>query len=286
MYTIKKFNEQYEVYELAEQATNSWFRIAPNRGGLVISWGVQGRELLYLDKATFANPESNVRGGIPVLFPVCGQVGEYDVDGQTYRMKNHGVARTRPWTVLSTDTHARAAISLRLVSDEVTLSEYPYAFELVFEYGLQNGQLTIDQTYRNLSGHPMPMYAGFHPYFLTQQKHLSYTVDAMRYLDYNDMQEKSFDGHLDLSSMPESALLLGLGEKRIAFELPDVKQTISLSFGDEFKYVVLWSVANQDFVCVEPWMAKSGAIHSGEDVLPIQPGGALQTRLTFSSISQ
>lgn len=37
---------------------------------MVIAWGVQGSELLYLDNETFSNPEANVRGGIPVLFPV------------------------------------------------------------------------------------------------------------------------------------------------------------------------------------------------------------------------
>lgn len=162
---------------------------------------------------------------------------------------------------------------------------FPFDFELVFEYGLQNGQLTIDQTYCNLSDRPMPMYAGFHPYFLTQQKNLSYAVDAVRYLDYNDMQEKTFDGQLDLASMQESALLLGMTEKRIAFELPDSRRTISLSFGGEFKYIVLWSAENQDFICVEPWMAKSGAIHSEEDVMIIQPGGVFQTHLTLSTTS-
>lgn len=70
VYTIKKFNEDYEIYELAERDTKSWFRIVPDRGGMVIAWGVQGSELLYLDNETFSNPEANVRGGIPVLFPV------------------------------------------------------------------------------------------------------------------------------------------------------------------------------------------------------------------------
>jgi galactose mutarotase-like enzyme len=48
--------------------------IAPHRGAIVTSLRIAGRELLYLDRATFDDPSKNVRGGIPVLFPTPGKL--------------------------------------------------------------------------------------------------------------------------------------------------------------------------------------------------------------------
>lgn len=51
-------------------------RVVPDRGGLVTGWLCQGpwgaREILHVDAERFADPAKSVRGGIPVLFPICG----------------------------------------------------------------------------------------------------------------------------------------------------------------------------------------------------------------------
>jgi len=51
-------------------------RVVPRRGGLVTGWLCHGpwgeREILYFDADRFADPSKSVRGGIPVLFPICG----------------------------------------------------------------------------------------------------------------------------------------------------------------------------------------------------------------------
>lgn len=105
-------------------------------------------------------------------------------------MKNHGVARTNPWEVVSTSTDSAASLTVLLRSDAATLVSYPFEFELEFTYILQGGKLRLEQKYRNLSGKPMPVYAGFHPYFATSNKELVYETDATAYLDYNDMEVK------------------------------------------------------------------------------------------------
>jgi galactose mutarotase-like enzyme len=82
----------------------------------------------------------------------------------------------------------------------------PFDFEVVFTYVLENGKLNIHQEYRNMGEQPMPMYAGFHPYFKTSEKHLSYETDATRYFDYNDNEE--FTGRVDLGNLKEAVVLL------------------------------------------------------------------------------
>jgi galactose mutarotase-like enzyme len=46
--------------------------VVPERGGLITGWRCNGVEWLYLDVQRFADPSKLVRGGIPVLFPICG----------------------------------------------------------------------------------------------------------------------------------------------------------------------------------------------------------------------
>lgn len=277
----------YTVYELREASTDSWLKVAPERGGIIIGFGSGGVELFYLDRETFLDPAANIRGGNPILFPISGQLanGEYRWNGRTYKMKNHGLARTAAWEV--TDVREGEAgspsITIRLASTEDMLESYPFSFELVFTYTLKGGTLFIDQEYRNLSEEEMPVYPGFHPYFRTGGKAIRYETDATEYLDYNDMRIKAFEGVVDLDTLTESVVLLDARTPRIAFELPGVSRKVTMEYGEDFRYVVLWSVAGKDFVCVEPWMSKTGELNRGEELVRVKPGGTLRTQLAIRS---
>ncbi|WFA18982.1 aldose epimerase [Paenibacillus mucilaginosus] len=282
-YDIRSYTDGYEIYEALESSTESWFKIAPERGGIVISYGTGGEELLYLDKATFYDEKANIRGGIPVLFPISGQLteGAYTWKGQAYKMSNHGVARTSPWTVESTDTTDGASITLTLSSNEDTKGSFPFDFLLRFTYRLKEGVLTIDQEYHNLSGEEMPMYPGFHPYFAADRKAIAYETDATRYFDYNDHQEKPYEGRvIDLDQLPESVVFLDAKQREITFS-PREQTVIHLTYGDEFRYVVLWSVAGKEFICVEPWMAKTDELNRGDELTLVPAGGILKTTLAI-----
>jgi len=280
--TIGTYTDGFLLYELKEASTDSSFVICPERGGILTSCRLRGHELFYLDRDTFLNPQANIRGGNPVLFPIAGQLanGEYEWNGRTYRMKNHGVARTSAWEVVETGTEDSAFITLALRSNEETLAAYPFEFELLFTYRLKDGILSIEQQYRNLSDSPMPMVAGFHPYFATEGKNLAYRSDASRMLDYNDMQEKPFDGYLKLEGMVESAALLDAGKPEIAFPLGQGR-SVRLTYSEQFRYVVLWSVEGKPFVCVEPWTALNEALNNKKELLTVDPGASLDLVLNF-----
>ena len=59
-------------HQLFEDGRGDLLRIVPERGGLVTGWRSGGREILYFDAVRFADPKASVRGGIPILFPICG----------------------------------------------------------------------------------------------------------------------------------------------------------------------------------------------------------------------
>ncbi|WP_123043132.1 aldose epimerase [Cohnella candidum] len=278
-YEIAKSMDQYPILELIDHETDSSVLLCPDRGGIVIGARLNGRETLYLDKETFYDPEANIRGGIPVLFPICGQLrqGQYEWEGVTYKMKNHGVARNRPWETAVTGIDGSAWATLVLRSSPDTLESYPFDFELRFTYRLKAGVLSIEQEYRNLSDRSMPMVAGFHPYFATEGKSLPYVTDATRYLDYNDGVIKPFEGVIDLTEMKESAALLDATRPEIAFPL-STEAAIHMSYSESFRYVVLWAVEGKPFVCVEPWTALNEALNDNKGLLGVEPGE------TFSAV--
>ncbi|MBM7568981.1 aldose epimerase [Paenibacillus sacheonensis] len=281
-YEVKQHEDVFPLYTLKDAETSSSVTICPERGAIAISCKLHGEELFYFDRATFVDPQTNIRGGNPVLFPICGQLvdGQYEWKGETYAMRNHGVARNRPWEVVSVSEDGEASLTVRLRNTDSTLAEYPFAFELLFTYALVDGELRIRQSYRNLSIRSMPFYAGFHPYFRAESKNLVYDTDATKYLDYNDNAVKPIEGSISLEGLKESVALLDASARRIAFPGPE-GGTITLSYSDAFRYVVLWQVNGSPFVCVEPWMALNSALNTRDELPELEAGGQLALELAI-----
>jgi galactose mutarotase-like enzyme len=71
-------------------------------------------------------------------------------------------------------------------------------------------------------------------------------------------------------------------KSEISFTLPENKKRIRLTYGDDFKYVILWSEEGQDFVCVEPWMANTKELNRKEELTLIAPNDTLKTYLSIT----
>lgn len=280
MYEVKELVDQkYKIYELTDTTTNSWVKVAPERGGIIFSYGVEGEELLYLNEETFYNTDKNVRGGIPILFPISGQLsnGTYEWEGKTYAMNNHGFARNASWEVIDSDMKNSASLKIKLTSNEQTKVSYPFEFDVVFTYVLENSKLTIHQEYHNNGDRPMPMYPGFHPYFKTSEKYLSYETDATKYFDYNDGKVKEFTGSIDLTNFKEAVVLTDANQTNISYHHPTMKKRMKMNYGHQFKYVALWTESDKEFICVEPWMAKAGELNRNEELVMIDGNDSLKT---------
>src|SRR6185503_16501829 len=119
--------------------------LAPARGGMVTRFIVGDTNVLYLDADTLRDPTKNVRGGIPVLFPIAGRLTDdkYQHDGATYVMKQHGFARNMPWAIVDQAIDGGARLGLGLVANSMTLAHYPFEFRLAIAYVLSEGRLTL-----------------------------------------------------------------------------------------------------------------------------------------------
>lgn len=284
MYKIHTFKEKYQIYEMIDTKSNSCVKIAPERGGIVTGFKSNGQELLYIDVDTFTNIDTKVKGGIPILFPICGRLedNEYTWNGIKYKMGIHGFVRDYPWQVIEKNCQNKASLKLRYKSNEFTKNVYPFDFEIILDFVLKDGKLTIHQEYYNHSYERMPAYGGFHPYFKIKDKNdLKFNFKVSQYLDYLDMKVRPYTGEIKLPSDSEVNLIFNVEKNEVSFIDLGLERKVCLEYGDEFKYIVLWLNGKDDFLCLEPWMAKSNALNTGNDIILIEPGGRLKTYLTI-----
>jgi galactose mutarotase-like enzyme len=262
-----------ELLTLSEESTATQVVIAPRRGALVTSFVASGRELLYLDRATLNDPTTNVRGGIPILFPAPGKLeaDTWRTAGQSGQMKQHGFARNLPWAVLEGATTSGAAATLCLQSNPTTLSQYPWAFRAELSFALAGQRLRISARVHNQSSTTMPFALGYHPYFLvTDKRGVRIDTRATRAFDNVTKQTQPFRG-FDLDSSEVDLHLLDHGSSASALHFADGSQ-ISLSGSGDFTHWVVWSLAGKDFVCLEPWTAPGNALNTGDRLFELEPG--------------
>ncbi|MEO8935776.1 MAG: aldose 1-epimerase family protein [Burkholderiaceae bacterium] len=116
----------------------------------------RGRQLLWDgDPAVWA-------GRAPILFPIIGMLagGRYRLDGVSYAMPKHGIARHALFDVVMHDDNAMV---LRLLPDAQTRAAYPFAFRLDIAFTVTDALLRIVATIANHDARPLPASFGFHP---------------------------------------------------------------------------------------------------------------------------
>jgi galactose mutarotase-like enzyme len=275
VFSISIQQQQYKTYILTDEIANSQLEVVPERGGIITRWRVQGQEILYLDTQRFANPELSVRGGIPILFPICGNLPEnsYTYNGKQYTLKQHGFARDLPWQVTDQVTQNAARFTLTLNSNEQTRAVYPFDFQVSFSYKIQGNTLEIQQQYTNLSLETMPFSFGFHPYFLTQDKtQLEFEIPAQEYQDQRSKEIHAFDGNFDFNQDEIDVAFKQLGSQSASVSDNSRKLKLTLESDKIFSTLVFWTLKGKDFYCLEPWSAPRNAINTGEHLTILQPG--------------
>ncbi|WP_437816389.1 galactose mutarotase [Sorangium sp. So ce1078] len=277
MFSVKQIEGAIPTVELVDSEASSRAVLAPARGGILTELSLGGRELLYLDRATFEDRGANVRGGNPVLFPSPGKLAgdAWSSSGAQGQMRQHGFARTLPWSL---DDHGTAApggayARLALRSSEATRAQYPWDFRAEFTYTLRGRALRIDLRVTNETGEgapPMPFGVGFHPYFAVSQAdkdRASIATRATRAFDNTSKREVPFSG-FDLTR-PEVDLHLldhGSTESALSIEGPAAAR-IAVRGSPEFTHWVVWTLQGKDFVCLEPWTCPGDALNTGEHLI-------------------
>lgn len=223
-----------------------------------------------------ANPEYWGRHA-PVLFPIVGRLknNQFQYDGKTYEMTQHGFARDSKFEVLE-QTATSALFSLKSSSE--TLEKYPFAFELQLQYTISEKNVVITYKVFNPSQTAEMYYAiGGHPAF-----NMAQTANKAGELEFDkvsvDIKPASDITHLPLTSegliadskastiLPSEmtlthesfrndALVYKIDEGK-TIELKDEINSVQITVTpSNLPYIGIWSPypARARFVCIEPW---------------------------------
>lgn len=287
MFAIATKQQQYQTYILTDQTAQSQLEVVPERGGIITSWSLQGQDILYLDAERFTNPSLSVRGGIPILFPICGNLPDntYTYNGKVYTLKQHGFARDLPWEVTDQVTNDLVSLTLVLNSSDQTRAVYPFDFQLAFTYQLKGNTLEIQQRYTNLSTEPMPFSTGLHPYFFTSDKaELAFEIPASEYQDQITKEVHPFPGTFDWNRDEIDVAFQPLSDRSASFTDTGRRLKVTLSYSDIYSSLVFWTVKGKDFYCLEPWSAARNALNTKEHLTELPPKATCEASVRLTAI--
>lgn len=208
----------------------------------------------------------------PVLFPFVGRLKEdqYRYQGQTYHVGQHGFARDQ---VFEAHQESQTRLSFTLKSNEDTIKLYPFEFELVLHYELQDNQLACGYEVRNSGSESMYFSIGGHPafnvpldgkgqfddYFLQfspRKSRLSLPL-AGAYVDSDNktLGQTNTDILVTRELFANDALIYEtVGPNSYSIQSEKTPHSVTVSY-DDMPFVGIWSPYPSDapFVCIEPW---------------------------------
>jgi len=141
--------------------------------------------LLFLsDKAIFSKG-TPIRGGVPICWPWFGP------DPQNLGRSDHGFARTRMWSVISTDliNNQECSITLELRDTPQTYTLWPHNFCLILKLTVGK-TLSLELTTHNLGDTTFEITQALHTYFAIGNI-LQTTIIGLEGFSYSD---KTNDG--------------------------------------------------------------------------------------------
>lgn len=239
----------------------------------------------------------------PLLFPICGGLinDSYILDGRTYPMPKHGFAKQSEFMM---EKHTQNSCIFLLKSDENTLKTFPFKFELRVKYLLENNSLHIGYSVLNLSDSTMYFSIGAHEGYYLPNGIEEYFI---KFEKPENLDTFVFDGSFTTGKkrrICENSLILpleykyfnddtlmfsGLKSAKASIIHRSGKKVAEVDFS-EFKYLLLWTVADAPYICIEPWNGSPDPIGWCMDLstkpdiisLPANKEFSVQHTMTFS----
>ena len=277
--SFEKKTKPYSHWEYSNPEFDSSIRIVPERGGLITEWQSEGKDLLYFDLKRFLDEDKSVRGGIPILFPICGDLSEsFLIGSKKYFLKQHGFARDLPWSIdLLKD---KSGIRLKLVDTKDSRSYFPFFFTLLMDVYLQEKSLKISVKIYNRGKNSMPFSFGLHPYF---------QVSNLQKIKIDGLPEKCIDQtNMKVTHASDQIRILDKGVDFLSYPACSVKlfdclsrNVIELIHQEPMDTTVIWTDPPRQMVCLEPWTSPRNSLVTGDRKLEIKPEEYIELLTTF-----
>jgi galactose mutarotase-like enzyme len=271
-------------WSFTDPATGDRLTLVPERGGLVTGWRCGGEEILYFDAQRFADPTQSVRGGIPVLFPICGNLpgDELVLPQGRFPMAQHGFARDLPWSIAA--LKAGDGVLLRLEDGPRSRPHFPFAFTLELELRLPPAGLAITARIRNRgdAGSPaLPFSLGLHPYLAVADP-ARVRLEGLPADCFDHLTMAAAATEEQLTRLDQGVDFLCRSHGPVRLVDPAARRAVTLHPAAPMDLVVVWSDPPRPMVCLEPWSAPRGSLSTGERRLEVPPGEALELTCRYS----
>lgn len=215
----------------------------------------------------------------PVLFPVCGGLidDKFMYDGKEYTLGKHGFARFCEFEIESNE-HQKAVFLLR--SDEETLKQYPFDFELRIIYTIDRSEIKVEYSVKNTGSNDMYYSVGAHEGYscpegieeysiiFDEKEDLISNVLEGNMLGYNTVNVGSNTNELPLKYeyfAVDALVFLNLKSKKVWLKNRNTGESTEVIFNDA-GYFLLWTKPGAKYICIEPWWGISDFVDSGNDI--------------------
>ena len=266
----------YAHWEYLNTQSGNRLRIIPERGGLVSEWRCGELELLYFDMERFTkNSSKSIRGGIPIMFPICGNIPNdiFHINGIDYILKQHGFARNLPWVLHMLEDSEGVVLSLR--SSAETRELYPYDFLIEIEIHVRESALEIKIKIYNCGNVEMPFSFGLHPYFNVNDLSQTRITGLPQYcLNHINMKTASTSSQLCDLSDGVDFLCRPSGNVTLVDDISGRK--LQIQHKAPIDLTVVWTEPPRKMVCLEPWTSPRNSLADGLRKILVPPN-SLQT---------
>ena len=266
---IKLFNKKQGIY-IFQLDENNYIKFCPERGGVITNWVSENNEILYFDEKRFMDRTKSIRGGIPILFPICGSLNlSNSLFGKNYlQLPQHGFARDLQWQYSL--NKKQKSLCLFLNDSEITRKYYPFDFEVRIEVTLKINCLEFKIHIENKTNSEMPINFGLHPYFnISDFKNLEFfdyplnCQDQKRNILINTLE--------DLKNIHNGIDLLMYSSGKSSFRDNIFKRQVTLNHPYPFDLCVIWSNPPRQMICLEPWTSPRNSLVDGLRKILIPP---------------
>ncbi len=220
-----------------------------------------------------SNPDYWVRQS-PVLFPIVGRFEEfrYWFEDKEYEIEQHGFAKESLFELAEKGVDK---LVFRLNSNLETLKKYPFDFEFLVEYRLEENTLVNRFVVKNIGNRTMWFSIGAHPGFRCPLNIGENMTDYYLEFSENETIERGFledNVRTDKTELflqnekivpitPElfqraAIILEGLRSDKVVLKSDKTKRAVTVEFPG-FPYLGIWS-APGPYICIEPWYGVIG----------------------------
>ena len=228
----------------------------------------ENKEMLWQGDPEFWGRKS------PVLFPVVGKYkdGKTTFNGKEYSLGQHGFARDSEFTLIE---ETKTRLAFQLMSNEETLTKYPFEFRLICSFELKNNKIIVGWYIENIDDKKIYFSIGAHPAFYCEKSKtvLSMNDENLKYNLINSdglYTKPKYDVDntfvLHDNVFDNDALIIENSDVTKVSLIDNDKEYLTVKF--DAKIFGIWSPAkkNAPFVCIEPWYGRCDAEDFNGDI--------------------